>query len=141
MCHAMCSIKRIIFKKKNVPVKPLAICLFHLEKCHMEENAQSFLDKVRSYLHLDYKWLQIIELEWLSAVAGVHLLLIPLLIDSDILIKWLISPLDTHVKNESIYIWSIINEILNKSKTWGSIKNWSLKTGWPKSFWEKYLWF
>ena len=67
----------------------------------MEENAQSFLDKVRSYLHLYYKWLQIIELEWLSEVAGVHLLLIPLLIDSDILIKWLISPLDTQVKNET----------------------------------------
>lgn len=44
--------KRIIIKKKNVPVKLLAIYHLYLEKWHMEGNVQSFLDKVRSYLHL-----------------------------------------------------------------------------------------
>lgn len=41
MCHALGTTKRII-KKKNVPIKPLALCLFHLGKCHMEENPSNF---------------------------------------------------------------------------------------------------
>lgn len=41
-----------IIKKKNVPSKPLAFCLLHLGKCHVQENVQGSLDKVRSYLHI-----------------------------------------------------------------------------------------
>ena len=52
MCHAMWNTKRILIEKKNVPAKTPAICLFHLEKYHMEEIDQGFLGKVRHYLHL-----------------------------------------------------------------------------------------
>lgn len=41
MCHAMCNQRELLLKKSVSQAS--SICLIYLEKCHTEENVQSFL--------------------------------------------------------------------------------------------------